>query len=106
MAILSCMTLAIECDAKSVETVEGFAATGHPLIGEYIKHHAMQWGHCTPGLVVTVKALLDKNSDPTEEKMREVLSGTLCRCETYPRHRKTVAEATSILQGRCNEQKR
>jgi len=88
--ILSCMTLAIECDGKSIETSEGIAAAKHPLIESYVKHHAMQCGYCTPGFVVTAKALLDKNPNPTEEEIREALSGNLCRCGTYPQHPKAV----------------
>jgi len=91
--ILSCMTLAIECDGKSIETSEGIAAAKHPLIESYVKHHAMQCGYCTPGFVATAKALLDKNPNPTEEEIREALSGNLCRCGTYPQHPKAVLEA-------------
>ena len=97
--ILSCMTLAIECDGTTIETVEGIATSGHPLIETYVKHHAMQCGYCTPGFVVTAKALLDRNPDPTEEEIREALSGNLCRCGTYPQHPKAVAEAAKLLQG-------
>jgi aerobic-type carbon monoxide dehydrogenase small subunit (CoxS/CutS family) len=97
--VLSCMTLAIECDGKSIETAEGIAAAKHPLIETYVKHHAMQCGYCTPGFVVTAKALLDRNPDPTEEEIREALSGNLCRCGTYPQHPKAVAEAAKILRG-------
>ena len=92
-AILSCMTLAIECDGKTIETVEGIAPPKHPLIEEYVKNHCMQCGYCTPGFVVTAKALLDKNVDPTEEEIREELAGNLCRCGTYPQHPKAVLEA-------------
>jgi len=102
-AILSCMTLAIECDGKRVETVEGIAAADHPLIEEYVKHHCMQCGYCTPGFVVTAKALLDKNQDPTEEEIREALSGNLCRCGTYPQHPKAVAEAARRLRAGVEE---
>ncbi len=97
--ILSCMSLAIECDGKNIETVEGIAAKGHPLIKTYVKHHCMQCGYCTPGFVVTAKALLDKNPDPTEDEIRETLSGNLCRCGTYPQHPKAVADAAKLLQG-------
>ncbi len=97
--ILSCMTLAIECDGKNIETVEGVAAAKHPLIDTYVKHHCMQCGYCTPGFVVTAKALLDRNPNPTEEEIREALSGNLCRCGTYPQHPKAIAEAAKILQG-------
>jgi len=102
-AILSCMTLAIECDGKRVETVEGIAAKEHPIIEEYVKHHCMQCGYCTPGFVVTAKALLDKNSDPTEGEIREALGGNLCRCGTYPQHPKAVLEAARALRGSKEE---
>ena len=97
--ILSCMTLAIECDGKNIETVEGVAAASHPLIETYVTHHCMQCGYCTPGFVVTAKALLDKNPNPTEDEIREALSGNLCRCGTYPQHPKAVTEAAKILRG-------
>lgn len=85
-AILSCMTLAVECEGASIETVEGVAATHPGLIEKYAEHHAMQCGYCTPGFVVTAKALLDKVPDPTEPEIREALAGNLCRCGTYPQH--------------------
>jgi aerobic-type carbon monoxide dehydrogenase small subunit (CoxS/CutS family) len=91
------MTLAIECDGKTVETIEGIAAKQHPLIDAYVKHHAMQCGYCTPGFIVTAKALLDRNPDPTDEETREALAGNLCRCGTYPQHPKAVLEAAQIL---------
>ncbi|HTY62007.1 MAG TPA: (2Fe-2S)-binding protein [Acidobacteriota bacterium] len=96
--ILSCMTLAIECNGKQIETVEGIAAAGHPLIEEYVKHHCMQCGYCTPGFVVTAKALLDRNANPTEQEIREALGGNLCRCGTYPQHPKAIVEAAKILR--------
>ena len=95
------MMLAIECDGKTVETVEGIAADGHPLIEAYVNNHAMQCGYCTPGFVVTSKALLDRNQDPTEEEIVEALSGNLCRCSTYPQHPIAVREAA----GKCGRQK-
>ena len=98
-AILSCMTLTIECDGKRVETIEGIAANGHPLIEEYVKHHCMQCGYCTPGFVVSAKALLDKNSSPTEEEIKTELAGNLCRCGTYPQHPKAIRAAVAKLQG-------
>jgi aerobic-type carbon monoxide dehydrogenase small subunit (CoxS/CutS family) len=95
--ILSCMTLAIECDGKAIETIEGIAAQKHPLIEEYVDHHCMQCGYCTPGFVVTAKALLDKNKTPNEEEVKEALSGNLCRCGTYPQHVKAVMKASRKL---------
>jgi aerobic-type carbon monoxide dehydrogenase small subunit (CoxS/CutS family) len=96
--ILACMTLAIECNGKQIETVEGIAAAGHPLIEEYVKHHCMQCGYCTPGFVVTAKALLDRNRNPTEQEIREALGGNLCRCGTYPQHPKAILEAAKMLR--------
>ena len=96
--VLSCMMLAIECDGATVETVEGIAIDGHPLIESYVKNHAMQCGYCTPGFVVTSKALLDHNPDPSEEEIIEALSGNLCRCSTYPQHPIAVREAAEKLK--------
>ena len=95
--ILSCMTLAIECHGKSIETIEGIAEKKHPLIDAYVKHHCMQCGYCTPGFVVTAKALLDRNPKPTEEEIRQALAGNLCRCGTYPQHITAVQEAAKKL---------
>jgi aerobic-type carbon monoxide dehydrogenase small subunit (CoxS/CutS family) len=95
--ILSCMTLAIECDGKTIETIEGIESKKHPLIEAYVRNHAMQCGYCTPGFVVTAKALLDRKPDPTEEEIRDALGGNLCRCGTYPQHPKAVLEAAKEL---------
>jgi len=96
--VLSCMILAIECDGKSIETVEGIAEKKHPLIESYVKNHAMQCGYCTPGFVTTSKALLDKNANPTENEIREELSGNLCRCGTYPQHTIAVLETAEKMR--------
>jgi aerobic-type carbon monoxide dehydrogenase small subunit (CoxS/CutS family) len=96
--VLSCMILAIECNGRQIETVEGIAASNHPLIEEYVKHHCMQCGYCTPGFVVTAKALLDRNMEPTEQEIREALGGNLCRCGTYPQHPKAILEAARLLR--------
>ncbi len=96
--ILSCMTLAIECNGQRIETVEGIAAANHPLVEEYVKHHCMQCGYCTPGFVVTAKALLDRNLNPTEQDIREALGGNLCRCGTYPQHPKAILQAARLLR--------
>jgi aerobic-type carbon monoxide dehydrogenase small subunit (CoxS/CutS family) len=97
-AVLSCMTLAMECSGKQIETIEGIAGANHPLIEEYVKHHCMQCGYCTPGFVVTAKAFLDKNPDPAEEDIRTALAGNLCRCGTYPQHPKAIMEAARLLR--------
>ena len=97
-SVLSCMVLAIECDGAVIETVEGIADAEHPLIEAYIMNWAAQCGYCTPGFIVTAKALLDHNPDPTEDDIKEALSGNLCRCGTYPVHIKAVLEAAKKLK--------
>jgi aerobic-type carbon monoxide dehydrogenase small subunit (CoxS/CutS family) len=97
--ILSCMGLAIEFDGSVMETAEGLHNIKHPLIDAYVKNYAMQCGYCTPGFIVTAKALLDHNPNPTVEEIREALGGNLCRCATYPRHVPAVQAAAAILRG-------
>jgi aerobic-type carbon monoxide dehydrogenase small subunit (CoxS/CutS family) len=99
-AILSCMTLAIECNGAVIETVEGVASAHPRLIEKYAEHHAMQCGYCTPGFVVTAKALLDKNPNPTDREIREALAGNLCRCGTYPQHPIAVLDFINAKEGK------
>jgi aerobic-type carbon monoxide dehydrogenase small subunit (CoxS/CutS family) len=96
--VLSCTTLAIECDGKEIETIEGIESDKHPLIEAYLRNHAMQCGYCTPGFVVTAKALLDRNPNPDDQQIRDALAGNLCRCGTYPQHPKAVLEAAQELK--------
>jgi len=100
-AILSCTMLAIECEGKKIETVEGIAANAKwkPLIDSYCKWDAMQCGYCTPGFVVSAKALLDKNPNPTEDDCRQALAGNICCCGTYPRHPTAIVEASRVMKG-------
>jgi len=83
--ILSCLFLAVECDARDIQTVEGLSANGalHPLQEAFADLGAAQCGYCTPGILVTAKALLDENPHPTRDQIREALSGNLCRCTGY-----------------------
>jgi carbon-monoxide dehydrogenase small subunit len=97
--VLSCMILAAECDGAVIETVEGIADAKHPLIEAYIMNWAAQCGYCTPGFIVTAKALLDHNTNPTVDEIKEALSGNLCRCGSYPVHIKAVQDAAKILRG-------
>jgi aerobic-type carbon monoxide dehydrogenase small subunit (CoxS/CutS family) len=97
--VLSCMMLAIECADARIETIEGIARANHPLIDAYVKHSCMQCGFCTPGFVVTAKALLDRNPDPTIDEIKEAMVGNLCRCGTYPAHIKAILEAAAVLRG-------
>jgi aerobic-type carbon monoxide dehydrogenase small subunit (CoxS/CutS family) len=95
--VLSCMTLACECNGAVVETAEGIAKAKHPIIQAYINNNAFQCGYCTPGFVCTAKALLDKNKSPNEAEIRDALGGNLCRCATYQRHPPAVLEAAKSL---------
>jgi aerobic-type carbon monoxide dehydrogenase small subunit (CoxS/CutS family) len=96
--ILSCMTLACQCNGAMIETAEGIAKAKHPLLDTYVKHNAFQCGYCTPGFVCTAKALLDRNPKPTEADVREALGGNLCRCATYQQHPLAVLEAARNLK--------
>jgi len=91
--VLSCMTITAECDGAIIETAEGIASSHHPLVEAYIKNQCMQCGYCTPGFIVTSKALLDHKPKPSEEDIRDILAGNICRCGTYPAHIRAVLEA-------------
>lgn len=92
--VLSCMTLAIECEGAKIETAEHVAAVKPELIEAYVVNHGMQCGYCTPGFVVTAKTLIDRIPKPTEADIRRALGGNICRCGTYPQHILAVQEAT------------
>lgn len=84
--VLSCLELAVAVDGRHVETIEGIAAPDgglHPLQDAFLDFGAVQCGFCTPGLIMTAKALLDENPDPTEAQVREWMRGTVCRCTGY-----------------------
>jgi aerobic-type carbon monoxide dehydrogenase small subunit (CoxS/CutS family) len=94
--VLSCMTLAIECNGMKIETAESVAQARPDLIEAYVMNHCMQCGYCTPGFVVTAKALLDRTPNPTEQDIRDALGGNICRCGTYPQHLLAIHEATAV----------
>ena len=97
--ILSCMALAVEYDGAVIETAEGIAKAKHPLINTYTLNYCMQCGYCTPGFVVSAKALLDHNPSPTEADIRDALGGNLCRCATYIQHIPAIQQAAQALKG-------
>lgn len=98
MPVNSCMTLATDAIGHNVTTVEGLPRNGelHPIQAAFIKHDAMQCGFCTPGMVMTCSALLEKNSRPTENDVRHATAGNLCRCGTYPRIFAATLEAAGV----------
>lgn len=83
--VLSCLVLALECNGRKVLTVEGLSGEGklNPLQDAFADLGAAQCGYCTPGILVTAKALLDANPRPNRDQIREALSGNLCRCTGY-----------------------
>jgi aerobic-type carbon monoxide dehydrogenase small subunit (CoxS/CutS family) len=83
--ILSCLALAVECEGRRVETIEGLAGAGglHRLQEAFADLGAAQCGYCTPGIIMTAKALLDHEPHPSRDRIREALAGNLCRCTGY-----------------------
>jgi aerobic-type carbon monoxide dehydrogenase small subunit (CoxS/CutS family) len=86
MAVYSCTMLAVEAAGKAVLTIEGLTDEGrlHPLQQAFVEHDALQCGYCTPGMILSIKALLDKNPHPTELDVRTAIDGNLCRCGSIP----------------------
>jgi len=86
-AVLSCKLLTVECDGKTITTIEGLRdrSTGEldPLQQAFIDYTAFQCGFCTPGMIMTAKALLDESPSPSEEEVKEALSGNFCRCISH-----------------------
>jgi len=83
--LLSCLTLAVECAGRAIETVEGLAqgADLHPLQAAFADLGGSQCGYCTPGALMTAKALLDHEPDPSRQRIKEAMAGNLCRCTGY-----------------------
>jgi carbon-monoxide dehydrogenase small subunit len=84
-AVNSCLVLAVEADGAEVQTIEGLAKVGelHRLQEAFVQYGAIQCGFCTPGMIMSAKALLDGNKNPTEEDIRRAIAGNLCRCTGY-----------------------
>ncbi|HEY3161165.1 MAG TPA: (2Fe-2S)-binding protein [Vicinamibacterales bacterium] len=97
---LSCLLLALECEERDVLTVEGLMSDGrlHPLQDAFADLGAAQCGYCTPGILVTAKALLDREPHPTREQIREALSGNLCRCTGYLQIFEAVEAAVGLAR--------
>ena len=100
-SVNSCMILAVDVDGKQVETIEGVAdgVNLDPIQEAFIEEGAIQCGFCTPGFIMTTKALLSERPDPTEEEIREYLKGNLCRCTGYVNIVKAVQSAAKKMRG-------
>jgi carbon-monoxide dehydrogenase small subunit len=99
-AVKSCLVLAVQADGSRVTTIEGLSLAGqpHPIQRAFVQAGAVQCGFCTPGMVMSAKALLDVNPDPTEEEIKEALSGNLCRCTGYTKIMAAVKIAAAQLR--------
>jgi aerobic-type carbon monoxide dehydrogenase small subunit (CoxS/CutS family) len=99
--VYSCSILAVEAQDKDILTIEGLASDEelHPLQQSFALSYAAQCGWCTPGMIMSAKALLDRNPNPTEEEVRVALSGVLCRCTGYSSIIQAVIDAARVMRG-------
>ena len=99
--MLSCMTLAADLNGRDVVTIEGLSEAEklHPIQESFVEFGAIQCGYCTPGFVMTVKALLDENPNPSEEEVRWYLRGNLCRCTGYAKIVEATLKAAERMRG-------
>jgi len=100
-SVKSCSLLAVQAEGRSVTTIEGLAKDGelHPLQAAFKEHHALQCGFCTPGMVMSALDLLQHQSDPSEQEVREWLEGNLCRCTGYHNIVKAIQAAAQGGRG-------
>jgi len=98
--VKSCTVFAVQADGATIKTVEGLAVNGalHPIQEGFHEKHGLQCGFCTPGMMITTSALLEKNPNPTEDEIRWGISGNLCRCTGYTNIVKAVQYAAEKLQ--------
>jgi carbon-monoxide dehydrogenase small subunit len=96
----SCLLLAVEADGKQICTIEGLSSEGklHPLQKAFIEKGAIQCGYCTPGMIMTAKALLDKDPNPTEESIKFAMSGNLCRCTGYTKILEAIQQGAADMK--------
>ena len=99
--VKSCTVLAVQADGRTVSTVEGLGSGGklHPVQEAFTEKHALQCGFCTPGMLMTCSALLERNRNPSEPEIRQAISGNLCRCTGYLNIVKAVQHAAEKIHG-------
>lgn len=100
-SVTSCLVLAVAAEGKAITTIEGLAPEGQldPIQQSFLDHHAVQCGFCTPGLVLSTKALLDENPHPSEDEIRRGISGNLCRCTGYQKIVEAIQAVAEDLDG-------
>jgi aerobic-type carbon monoxide dehydrogenase small subunit (CoxS/CutS family) len=105
---LSCLTLALECEGRSIQTVEGLAqgTTLHPLQAAFADHGGSQCGYCSPGMLMTAKALLDANPNPSRDQIKEAISGNLCRCTGYQQIVDAIESAAATMRDEMRREAR
>ena len=98
-SVKSCTTLVADCEGAEITTIEGLASNGkmHPMQESFKKHHGLQCGFCTPGMVMSAVDLLKKNKNPTEKEIRDWLGGNICRCTGYQGIVAAVKDAASKM---------
>ncbi len=98
--VCSCLVLGVEAEGKSIQTIEGMAHGDrlHPLQQKFLEHAALQCGFCTPGILMSARALLERNPDPTEEEVRLWLAGNLCRCTGFHKIVDAVLDAAGEMR--------
>src|SRR5437660_12139999 len=98
--VLSCLALALDFEGRAIETVEGLASNGklHPLQAAFADLGGAQCGYCTPGILMTAKALLEREPNPSRERIKEAISGNLCRCTGYQQIYESIEEAARTIQ--------
>ena len=98
-SVKSCTTLVADCNGSEVTTIEGLASNGkmHAMQEAFKKHHGLQCGFCTPGMVMSAVDLLQKNKNPSEQEIRDWLEGNICRCTGYQNIVAAVKEAASKM---------
>lgn len=99
--VCSCLMFAVEAEGKQIGTIEGIGGNDqlHVIQQKFLEHAALQCGICTPGLIVSTKALLDENPNPSEEEARYWLAGNLCRCTGYDKIIRAVMDAAETMRG-------
>lgn len=101
MAVNACLILAVEADGRKITTIEGLANGSelHPIQQAFVDVGGLQCGFCTPGMILSTKALLDKNQNPTDEEIKKGLEGNFCRCTGYTKIIESVRVAAKMIRG-------